>query len=184
MKTRFLALTIICFMIFAVLPIETLAQCPSKTSYDAVTRGKELTETDSDKAIAAFAEAIKLSANNAHAYVLRGEVYLQKKNYSRAIADFTEALKIDFNCMPPLPPDIEGKVSEDALLVMKKLGRLAMLMACYKHRSDAYTARAGGTQDFQMAEEDKKRFEQNVPEFQALKIEIMKIEAMETMEKK
>ena len=50
---------------------------------------------DLDKALADLNEAIRLDANNAGAYFLRGKVYAAKEDYAKAKADLDRAIKLD-----------------------------------------------------------------------------------------
>ena len=56
-------------------------------------------EEDCGKALADFTEAIRLDPllNDANCFALRGELYLARKEYDRAIADLATALRIDPN---------------------------------------------------------------------------------------
>ncbi len=57
--------------------------------------GKLLAAAQASKAIADLSEAIRLSPNDAAAYLWRGEVYLQKGDMVNAIIDLSKAIKLD-----------------------------------------------------------------------------------------
>ena len=62
----------------------------------AVDDGKRsLASGNLDRAIAAFTEAIRLDATNAHAYCLRGRAREQKGDHKAAVADCTQAVRLD-----------------------------------------------------------------------------------------
>jgi tetratricopeptide (TPR) repeat protein len=48
-----------------------------------------------DKAIAAYTEAIKRSPKYSLAYIGRGDAYLAKSDYDRALLDYDEAARLD-----------------------------------------------------------------------------------------
>jgi tetratricopeptide (TPR) repeat protein len=53
---------------------------------------------DTDAAIAAYTEVLALDANCADAYAMRGMLLVMKKDYQKAIADYSEAMRIgDFD---------------------------------------------------------------------------------------
>jgi tetratricopeptide (TPR) repeat protein len=60
---------------------------------------------NSDKKIASCSRVIagntENAANRSHAYRSRGAAYYNKNDYDRAIADFSEAMKLDPNIVPP-----------------------------------------------------------------------------------
>jgi tetratricopeptide (TPR) repeat protein len=63
---------------------------------DAYQKGKTYLEKgDSDAAIAAFTEAIRLDPKLANAYSDRGVAYEGKGEIDKAIADYTEAIRLD-----------------------------------------------------------------------------------------
>lgn len=61
-----------------------------------VVRGLQYSiQSDYDRAIADFNEAIRLDPKSADAFVGRGEVYRLQHDYAQAIADFSEAIRLD-----------------------------------------------------------------------------------------
>jgi tetratricopeptide (TPR) repeat protein len=50
---------------------------------------------DADPEIARLSETIRLSPNSADAWVGRGRAYWNKREYDKAIADMTEAIRIE-----------------------------------------------------------------------------------------
>jgi tetratricopeptide (TPR) repeat protein len=50
---------------------------------------------DIDKWIAQYSEAIKSNPNDAEAYLGRGDAYYEKKDYDKAIADYTQGIRLD-----------------------------------------------------------------------------------------
>ena len=54
-------------------------------------------QSDNDRAIADYTEAINLDPKLALAYNNRGNAYADKNDYGRAIADYEAALRIDPN---------------------------------------------------------------------------------------
>jgi Flp pilus assembly protein TadD len=62
---------------------------------DALERGKSFFDKgDSNSAIAAYTEAIRLEPTNADAYYDRGVVYRNKGEDGKAFADYTEAIRL------------------------------------------------------------------------------------------
>ena len=47
------------------------------------------------RAIADYAEAIRLEPRHAEAFILRGNAWYYKNEYDKAIADYTEAIRLD-----------------------------------------------------------------------------------------
>ena len=115
------------------------AQCPWAASAEAEGKAqKALDAKKYPKAIAEAGKAIKLSPTSAPAYNIRGQAYLEKGDYDRAIADFTQAIKTDIavECVPKHIAD-DYKIPKDAL----KAYRLEMLITTYTLRAKAYEKR-------------------------------------------
>jgi tetratricopeptide (TPR) repeat protein len=58
---------------------------------------KALQSGELDSAITAFNQAIKLDPNSADAYILRGDVYAQKRDWDRTLADYSQGIKLKPN---------------------------------------------------------------------------------------
>jgi tetratricopeptide (TPR) repeat protein len=72
--------------------------CGNNQSTKAYKRGVDAIESQNyDLAIAELSEAIRLKADYADAYVVRGNAYDRKGDYDKAIADYSEAIHVDPN---------------------------------------------------------------------------------------
>jgi len=72
------------------------AAASADAAADAFQKGKSCLEKgDSDAAIAAFSEAIRLDQKLANAFSYRGIAYENKGDMEKAIADYTEAIRLD-----------------------------------------------------------------------------------------
>jgi len=88
-------------------------------------RGEALAEKGyTDKAIADFTSAIRLSPDHVRSYHNRGKVYADKGDADKAIADFTEAIRLD--------PYVSEAYYYSRGAVYQKIGDIDKAVADYK----------------------------------------------------
>jgi len=87
-----LAVFVLCALPFAALAEGTTPQTSGEHFAEA---NKFYRVNNWSKAIFHYGESIKMQADNAPAYLMRGTVYLQMKQYDQALTDLNKAIQID-----------------------------------------------------------------------------------------